>query len=231
MCAYCAVTEATTDDHVLAREFVAIEKRGNLPIVPACEPCNRRKSRLESYLLAVLPFGAVHGGAGENLETLVSPRLENNRRLQRELAAGAAPIARIRPDWSAALTTTLPLDGAQLIVLLTLIARGLSWHHWPDELTDDHAAKAWAMTAAGVPLFEHLLSLNSDRRVSADLGGGVLRYEGARGKDAPHLSVWRFELLGGMRLLGDSLDPLEEITHAGAIVGRRDFVEGFELPE
>lgn len=231
MCAYCAVIEATTDDHVLAREFGAIEKRGNLPIVPACEPCNRRKSRLESYLLAVLPFGAVHAGAGENIATLVSPRLENNRRLQRELAAGAAPIARIRPDWSAALTTTLPLDGARLIDLLTLIARGLAWRHWPDELTDDHAAKAWAMTAAGAPLFEHVLSLNSDRRVSADLGGGVLRYEGARGKDAPHLSVWRFELLGGMRLLGDSLDPLEEITHAGAIVGRRDFVEGFELPE
>jgi hypothetical protein len=76
MCAYCAVTKAATDDHVLAREFVAIEKRGNLPIVPACEPCNRRKQRLENDLLAVLPFGAVHTGAGDNLETLAAPRLE-----------------------------------------------------------------------------------------------------------------------------------------------------------
>jgi len=231
MCAYCAVTEAATDDHVLAKEFVAIEKRGNLPIVPACEPCNRRKHRLENDLLAVLPFGAIHSGAGDDLEALVAPRLQKNRRLQRELAAGAAPIARLRSDWTAALTTSLPVNGEKLIDLMTMMARGFAWHHWPNELTDDHGSKAWAMTAAGVPVFERFLSMNSDHRVAANLGAGVLTYEGARGKDAFHLSVWRFEWLGGMPLLGDSNEPLEEITHFGAVIGNRDFMDRFEVPE
>lgn len=230
MCAYCAVSEAATDDHVLAKEFVALTKRGNLPIVPACEACNRRKQRLENDLLAVLPFGAAHAGAGDDLETLVAPRLAKNRRLQRELAAGAAPIARLRSDWTAALSTSLPVDGEKLVELTALIARGLAWHHWPDELSDDHGAKAWAMTKAGAPVFENFLSMNSDQRVAATLGDGVLVYEGARGKDAFHLSVWRLDWMGGMTLLGDSQEPLEEITHFGAVVGNRDFLERFELP-
>lgn len=230
-CAYCTVTEATTDDHVLAREFVAVEHRGNLPIVPACEACNRRKQRLENDLLAVLPFGALHPGAGENLDTLVAPRLRKNLRVRRQLAAGATPIARLQGDWSTALTTSLPVNGEKLIELTALIARGLAWHHWPDDLSDDHGAKAWGMTAAGAPVFDSFLALNSDERVSANLGGGVLTYEAARGKAAFHLSVWRFTWMGGMSLLGDSIEPEEEITHFGAIVGNRDFVEGFELPE
>jgi hypothetical protein len=231
MCAYCAVSEAATDDHVLAKEFVAIGQRGNLPIVPACVPCNRRKNRLETDLMAVLPFGAVHAGAGDNLETLVAPRLRKNERVRRELAEGAAPIARLRADWTAVLTTSLPVNGEKLIELTGLIARGLAWYHWPEELSDDHGAKAWSMTAAGAPVFERFLSLNSGQRVSAELGGGVLAYEGARGKDAFHLSVWRLRWLGGMTLIGDSQDPREEITHFGAVVGNRDFLDRFDLPE
>ncbi len=60
---------------------------------------------------------------------------------------------------------------------------------------------------------------------------GALRYEGARGNDAAHLSVWRFQLFGGMPFLSDSADPREEITHAGAIVGRRAFLDRIELPD
>ncbi len=231
MCAYCAVTEATTDDHVLAKEFASLEKRGNLPIVPACEPCNRRKQRLENDLLAVLPFGAVHEGAVDNLEMLAAPRLLKNNRLQRELAVGAAPIARLNADWTASLTSSLPLDGERLVDLTALIARGLAWHHWPDELSDDHGAKAWALTAAGGPVFDSFLSLNSESRVNDELAGGVLRYEAARGKAPFHLSVWRFHWMGGMTLLGDSNEAGEEITHFGAVVGNRDFIERFDLPE
>jgi len=44
-CAYCALPGASdTADHVLAREFVAVEDRGGIPKVPACAACNGKKA-------------------------------------------------------------------------------------------------------------------------------------------------------------------------------------------
>jgi hypothetical protein len=45
--------------HVIAREFVLERFRDNLPAVPACSCCDTKKSALETYAMAVLPFGSV----------------------------------------------------------------------------------------------------------------------------------------------------------------------------
>jgi hypothetical protein len=67
-CVYCAVPGAAdTGDHVLARQFVAVAHRGQIPKVPACSVCNGKKAALESYLMAVLPFGGRHADALNNL--------------------------------------------------------------------------------------------------------------------------------------------------------------------
>ncbi|MDI2077978.1 MULTISPECIES: hypothetical protein [Bradyrhizobium] len=47
-------------DHVLAREFLPISRRDNLPKVPACGACNGVKSGHEHYLTAVLPLAGNH---------------------------------------------------------------------------------------------------------------------------------------------------------------------------
>jgi hypothetical protein len=57
-CVYCAAAGASeTGDHLLAREFVPVADRSQIPQVPACRPCNKDKSDLEHYLTAVLLFG------------------------------------------------------------------------------------------------------------------------------------------------------------------------------
>lgn len=83
-CVYCgSIGSSETADHVLAREFAL--KRGDIPKVPACKLCNSAKSRLERYLTTVLPFGAKHADAGENLATMVPKRLAHFPHLQAEI--------------------------------------------------------------------------------------------------------------------------------------------------
>jgi hypothetical protein len=63
-CAYCRREGASAvREHVIAREFLLERYRDNPPVVPACEACNTEKSALETYALAVLPFGSMlpHG--------------------------------------------------------------------------------------------------------------------------------------------------------------------------
>jgi hypothetical protein len=86
MCVYCATRPATTEDHVFARAFFVEGRRGELPKVPACQPCNQVKSGLEHYLATVLPFAGQHAPA--NLQDMVPRRLANNLRLHRTLATG-----------------------------------------------------------------------------------------------------------------------------------------------
>jgi hypothetical protein len=50
-CVYCGA-EADTSDHTIGRRFFLVERRDNLPQVPACCRCNNRKSELECYLIA-----------------------------------------------------------------------------------------------------------------------------------------------------------------------------------
>jgi hypothetical protein len=55
-CAYRAAAAASeTGDHVVAREFVPVRYRSQIPVVPACSRCNAEKGNLEHYLTSVLP--------------------------------------------------------------------------------------------------------------------------------------------------------------------------------
>ena len=58
-------------DHVFARQLFPVSERDNLPKVPCCDQCNNDKSRLEHYLVTVLPFGAQHADSLSNLKTMV----------------------------------------------------------------------------------------------------------------------------------------------------------------
>ena len=66
ICIYCGAA-AESSDHVLARKFFLVERRGDLPQAPACKRGNNRKSQLENYLMIVLPFGAKNADAAERV--------------------------------------------------------------------------------------------------------------------------------------------------------------------
>src|SRR5260370_9406528 len=97
-CVYCVVAQSDTADHVLAREFVPITHRPQIPKVPACRRCNKTKSDLEHYLTAVLLFGGSHRDAATNLQDHGARRLAKNLRLHRRLAPGRSRVRTREPS-------------------------------------------------------------------------------------------------------------------------------------
>lgn len=207
-CVYCgAENSSETADHVFARELFHLNKRNNLPKVPACKKCNKEKSSLELYLTSVLPFGGRHADASTALN-MVEHRLAKNVKLHRQLASC------LRKKWveeNGILRPVmiLPFDPAQLDGLFRFIIKGLLWHHWKVLLTTGHFVGAGSLANEGEKFFWGLFNKNANNRVSESLGGGTIQYEGVQGFGCPELSLWKFTIYGGVKLSGDPDLPTE----------------------
>jgi hypothetical protein len=207
-CAYCAEREAVTGDHIFAREFFLVAERANLPQAPICDECNNRKSKLEHYLTTVLPFGGQHPTSLENLESMVPKRLRNNAKLHRELAAGQQKVLTQTPGGERRHTLTVPLDGRRLDELFAMIVRGLVWYHWQVYLDNRYKVQTHSVTRFGERFFdEYLFKLNARNRVRGNPGGGAFTYEGAQAVDDSGITIWRFDIYGGLVSCEDPTKP------------------------
>jgi hypothetical protein len=222
-CVYCATRSATTRDHVFARKFFRVEHRRDLPQVPACRPCNKKKSDLEHYLTAVLPFGGRHTDAAANLADAAPRRLAGNLALWRRLAAGMSRVW-TREGGVYVRTSVLPFEPEKLTKLFAFIAKGLAWHHWRVVVASDAGVWASVLTSAG----ERLLTSRmppAEMRVSASPGGGTFSYEGAQGLDSPNMTIWMFSVYGGLKFTGDPGAPHEEASKIGVVTASESFID------
>ena len=217
LCVYCAAAMATGADHVFARKFFLPSDRASLPKVPACAACNGAKSQLEHYAVSVLPFGGQHGSARENL-SMVPARLSRNAPLHRTLSDGRGQSWAMNVTGLLAPRMTIPVEGARLIHLFELTAKGLLWHHWQTYLSAADSVSATMLTRTGEQYFEEIFRMQSGDHVSANLGNGTVRYEGVQGVDCPQLSVWRITMFGGV-WLGDSKARSAVSSVVGLITG------------
>ena len=191
ICVYCNEAPADTSDHAIGRKFFLEERRGNLPQVPACRSCNSRKSELEAYLMTVLPFGAKNADAGTILTKLVPPRLEKNAKLNRKITRG----------FNRSGGTSIPFDHKPLVELFGMIAKALAYQHFGIRLGDGFSATAAIFMDQATPEFARMLALGN--RVNGDLGAGTFKYQGAQPGNYPELTLWRFEIYGGVDFGGD----------------------------
>jgi len=191
-CIYCDNALAESSDHVVGRKFFLEERRGNLPQVPACKRCNNRKSELEAYLMTVLPFGAKNADAAEILAKLVPPRLEKNAKLQRKLRRG----------YERSGGTAIPFEHKPLEELFAMIAKALAFQYFGVRLGSGYSSIASLFANEGAAFFAQMLSTGK-ARVSGDFGEGTFKYDGAQSKDDPQLTMWRFEIYGGVDFGGD----------------------------
>jgi hypothetical protein len=202
-CAYCVSNSSVTADHVFAREFFLGCDRANLPKVPACTICNNKKSELEHYLTAVLPFGARHEAAYENLSKMVPRRLNKNLRLKRFIQSHWRGIKDAKRN-DGNYKMILPIQSQKVLQLFDYIVRGLTVYHWEQYLDHNVIVDIYPVTDAGEKMCEELLNSKAENRVTNDLGNGTIIYEGAQGLDYPQLTVWRIEMYGRMQFANSS---------------------------
>jgi hypothetical protein len=220
LCAYCGA-QASTADHVFAREFFTRQRRNDLIKVPACIACNDAKSRLEHYLTAILPFGGRHVDALAHAAECVPARLARNARLGRELRAGSERIWAKQTAGILAPALTLPLKFEVFEKLFALIARALAWHHWGLQLTTTETfATVLALTARGEQEFERqFFAVPDAAHVRRDLGDGTFVYEGMQATDNPLITIWRIRMYGGLTLGSDPRNPEEGASLFGVMTG------------
>lgn len=220
ICIYCVNRPGVTWDHVVARSFFLVKRRGDLPKVPACAECNGEKSKLENYLAAVLPFGGRHAEATENLESMVPGRLAKNAKLHRHLARQRSRAATKTSSGLYVPTIAVPFDGEKFEALIVFIVRGLAWHHWSVLLDPAQCfVHVHSLTAHGERLFANFLRMRAKERVNGNLGDGTFVYRGIQGVDNPVVSVWEFSFYGGATMIGDPDGSQQELSTVGVMTG------------
>jgi hypothetical protein len=167
-CVYCQERPSIKQgDHVFSRELFLESERANLIKVPSCDECNNEKSKFEHYLTVLLPFGGRHTDAKDNLSTLVSPRLDKNLKLKRELEAGMKYVWSKDQNGGLIRNLTVPIDIDRFTGLFKYLVKALSWHHWDTYIRKDSVVFTTALTKFGVEMFhQHLFSLRAKNPVN-----------------------------------------------------------------
>ena len=189
---------ATTADHVFPRELFQKEQRDSLPKVPSCNKCNNEKSRLEHYLLSVLPFGATHQNAHKALSIDVKKRLGNNKKLHNELRKGFGYKQVLAKGNILERRLTIKLDSDILHEFIGFIGRGLIWHHWGKYLPLSCSYKTFTPSPIGMEFVSDLFNLTSTLRVDVRLGDDTVRYKGVMSEIDDGISIWAIQMLGGI---------------------------------
>jgi hypothetical protein len=205
-CAYCGQAGASaTGDHVFARQFFLVKHRANLPEVPACDRCNSNKSRLETYLLQLMPLGANHADAPETTRTLMPKRAAHPaNKVLREIIEGRQETVWLT-DETGQRDGRIPVyvDANILHDWCALVARGLAFFHW-GVATPDYQVEVIPLAAE---VEQDILTLASRYKcgefVEHSVGNGAFAYRGFKCADDEPASMWMIYLYGRMPIGGD----------------------------
>lgn len=221
-CIYCVQSKSSTADHVIARSFFLPEKRQGIPKVPACKTCNGRKSKLEHYLTAVVPFGGRHPDSERALVEQVSARLEKNRKLAQELRDGWKPTKQSASGDDGGPDVTLPFDSERFVEYMEMVVRGLAWHYWNLLFERDCTVQCATVSEQGAQLMSALYKNGKHRdRIAEQFADGAFVFEAIRSTEGDQFTVWRMQFYG-IILSGDSDSPQERSGEVYAITYHRE---------
>ncbi len=222
-CAYCSRERASeAKEHVIAREFVLRRDRDNLPVVPACKACNAKKSALEIYALAVLPFGSMLPQGEEYILANMERRLAKHPKLKRKLDEGASR-ERMRQNGLMVPVRTMPLDHERVNALIGMTVRGLFNYefgfplhaHWDVRVTN-------FLPMAEASLMPMLMGAlgPAPETVERAVGGGALQFVAWHSRSYKYCSVWQLTMFGRLKVGGDEDVPGIAFDHWSAITVR-----------
>jgi hypothetical protein len=218
-CAYCCEEGSSkTGDHVLARQFFLVQDRSNLPIVPACQRCNRYKSTLEQYALTVLPLGSRHSDAKTYSTGNIPRRLRRNVALRQRLSLQHSGLWEERTGGLLVPVMSVQIDPKKIQELFAFVVRGLFMHHWSKPLN----SKWYPDINIIKPEIEQhsfqtiLNTMGSRVGVEGDLGCGTFIYWSTRSVSLRWFSLWQFTLFGGLQF-ENSDAPNRSFTRLSAV--------------
>jgi hypothetical protein len=228
-CAYCGRDGVSkTADHVVARQFFLASDRKNSLKVPACEDCNGLKSKLESYVLTVLPLANRHCDAKAYSEENIERRLKRNADVRSQLLSlQHSGLWERQPNGVLVPIIAVDVDQEQIRDLFAFIVKGLFMFHWGVPLNEK-----WMPDVAIIrPHVEGLVwskiigTMGPNLEVvRGNLGRGTFVYAGTRSLTLRWYSLWQFTVFGGLQF-GNADTPNQAFTKLSAVT-RPDMSRG-----
>jgi hypothetical protein len=196
ICIYCNHTGSTrSGDHVFPRKIFLEKRRDKLPKVPCCKICNNNKSALEVYLLAVLPFGAKHFDAHENLTTQVPQRLQKNIKLYNCLATSMRKKYFQNDSGILESTMAIKFNINYLFDFFNYVTKALVYYHFGLRISTTHHIQSLNHNTH----FDKFFDGSAQNIVKNDLGNGTIHYEGIQANGNDFLTLWRYRIYGGLQ--------------------------------
>lgn len=220
---------SATADHVFPREIFQQNQRDELPKVPSCIECNNEKSKLEYYLLTVLPFGATYSNAHKALSVDVAKRLNKNKKLHKKLKNEFRYKYMPTTKSGVEKRLTLSLDYEILHDFIGFVGRGLIWYHWGKYLPIDCIFKVFTPSPIGIDFLSGLFDLSTNYRVDTQLGDNTVRYKGVLSEADEGLSVWTIQLFGGMTVSDDMAGHVFSNSFVAMITGSPRALENINI--
>lgn len=218
-------------DHVFPREIFRKHQRNCLPKVPSCAKCNNEKSKLEHYLLSVLPFGATHANAKKTLAVDVARRLKRNRKLHKTIRRGFGYSYIPRQGNILERTLNIKFDSNVLHEFVGFVGRGLMWHHWGKHLPLDCTFQVFTPSPTGMRFISELFGLATSHRVDVSLGGDTVRYKGVMSEKDDGVSVWAIQLFGGMTISDKGHSHIFKNSFVAMITGSPSTIDKLKMEE
>lgn len=195
-CTYCGRASAPEEDHVIARQFFPPEHifRGDLPKVPACGECNRRKQRIEDTVAVYLQFGHSSSASAGVLQNRIPRTLRKNLRLLRSLKMALRQILVRRESGVLVPALAFKLDDQVLTQVhdwFCIVTRGLYRHESGVNLPENHSVHLVKPTKW--QQYNGLLNmiLGDSQHVRRSLAHGEFQYAFAISRVDP-ISAWLF---------------------------------------
>lgn len=229
ICVYCRKNMSTTADHVFPREMFQLDQRSALPKVPSCTACNNEKSKLEHYLLSVLPFGATHSNSEKALSVDTAKRLSKNLKLHRILKSKISYKIFYDNINGSEERMTVPLNSEILHDFIGFAIRGLIWHHWRKYLPLNSSLKAFTPSPKGIKYLNNLFELTTKYRVNCKLGDDTISYKGAMSEVDAGVTVWAIQLLGGMTLADEMLNFVFNNSFVAVVSGNPKIIDNLKI--
>lgn len=229
LCVYCRDKNSTTADHVFPREFFQISERDLLPKVPSCSECNNKKSQIEHYLTAVLPFGATHPNAKKALSVDTAKRLSKNKKLHRELQETFKQHLINDLEEGAKNAQVISIDPEKIHDFCAYVGLGLLWHHWKIYLPINCSYRVFTPSEYGLEFINNLFNLTTELRVHEKLGNETIQYKGIASEISDGISVWAIQLLGGITVADNEFSHVFKNSFVAVITGSEERLEKLEL--
>ena len=110
---------------------------------------------------------------------------------------------KLQRDYERSGGMSISFNHRPLIQLFSMIAKALAFQRFGVRLGEGFSSTAAIFLDQAASPFEYMLSIGN--RVNGDLGQSTFKYEGSQPGKYPELTLWRFEIYGGVDFAGSNM--------------------------